>query len=257
MAFGEDVLPALDEQLKDNGIETMPQAVRIHLFGHRFAKSPGADITVEDWMTYHTNLLVEWDHGKFCSIIELGCLHVVGSARGKSIWYPKEDKALASAIPDCMIAPWLPHLAEMRCSDVPARNLAEFQAYMDEHTGPGKYFLEPSFQYSGPVRLTWRSQADIMRYLLNYMGRDRRYNKFARNCQYFAADFFSFMAGKSGIQPFCQVMRPGYVVRSHLFLYDPAMYKNPDATENEPQAPGSPGGCAKTAPTKGSSGGYP
>ena len=38
-----------------------------------------------------------------------------------------------------------------------------------------------------------------MRYLLNYMGRDRRYTEKVRNCQAFAADFFGFVAGKKGI----------------------------------------------------------
>ena len=44
------------------------------------------------------------------------------------------------------------------------------------------------------------AQADIARYLLNYMGRDARYTEKVRNCQAFAADFFSFAAGKK-VQP--------------------------------------------------------
>ena len=37
--------------------------------------------------------------------------------------------------------------------------------------------------------------ADVARHLLNYMGRDRRYTEKVRNCQAFAADMFSFVAG--------------------------------------------------------------
>ena len=46
-------------------------------------------------------------------------------------------------------------------------------------------------------------QADMARYLLNYMGRDRRYTEKVRNCQAFAADMYSFVAGKKGIEVTC------------------------------------------------------
>jgi hypothetical protein len=44
---------------------------------------------------------------------------------------------------------------------------------------PGR-FVDAHFPLSSPVRLFHRSQADIARYLLNYMGRDRRYTEKVR-----------------------------------------------------------------------------
>jgi len=66
-----------------------------------------------------------------------------------------------------------------------------------------------------------------MQYLLNYMGRDRRYSELMRNCQTFAADFYQFVAGKKGITPFSQANRLDYHARPHLFLYDSTLYENP------------------------------
>ena len=57
------------------------------------------------------------------------------------------------------------------------------------------------------VRLYHRTQADVARYLLNYMGRDRRYTEKVRNCQAFAADFFSFAAGRKGVAVFSALLQ--------------------------------------------------
>ena len=43
----------------------------------------------------------------------------------------------------------------------------------------------------------------------------------------FAADFFSFTAGKKGVEVFSPILKPLYHPRTHLFLYDPQMYANP------------------------------
>merc|ERR1712217_438532 len=132
--------------LKAMNLTEPPKATYAHLFGHKFAKKVGVKESLEDRATYHTNILVEWDHGRFCSVIELGCLNVVGASRGKSTWYLPGDPALGNAIPDGMKLPWLAELAEVRCSDVPARSFEEFKKYIDDQSGPGKYFLDNSFQ---------------------------------------------------------------------------------------------------------------
>ena len=125
---------------------------------------------------------------------------------------------------------------------MPARTLDDFKRFMAKHTGPTARFLDPQFPHSAEVRLYHCGAADIARYLLNYMGRDRRYTEKARlplplllpprllslpqpvlqvrNCQSFAADFFGFIVGKKGVQPTVQVLRPLYTARPHLFLYD-------------------------------------
>ena len=111
-----------------------------------------------------------------------------------------------------------------------AASLDEFKQYVSKYTGNTKgvgRFLDPHFSHSAPVRLYHRTAADVARYLLNYMGRDRRYTEKVRNCQAFAADFYAFAAGKKGVTVFSPVLQPLYTSRTHLFLYDPEMYANP------------------------------
>ena len=178
-------------------------------------------------MTYHSAILLEWDHGKFCTVVELATLHGVGGRYGKVNWYhDKLEKctSLYRAMPPEQIKPWKGEFAEIRVSDVPVKSLDEFKDYVQQYTGPTLRFLDPHFTHSGCVRLSARSQADIARYLLNYMRRDVRYDQLFRSCQCFASDFYSFCAGKSGIQPFKWVSRMEYTNRSHMFIYEPTMY---------------------------------
>merc|ERR1712023_317320 len=123
-----------------------------------------------------------------------------------------------------MIVPWKGHFAEIRCCDVEAKNPDEFMAYLKKYEGPFLRFLEPQLQHSNDVRVYYRSKVDIAQYLLNYMGRDRRYTEEFRNCQSFAADLFSFLAGKKDIKPFHMANRQLYTNRSHCFSYDPEFF---------------------------------
>lgn len=233
-AYGRDMLSAIEAEAAG----AIPQAVRIHLFAHRYSRG-GKPETTKEGMTWHSLLLLEWDHGRHATVVELATLNGVGGRRGKSNWYHdklEHNTALYKAMPPEMILPWKGHYAEVRCADVPARNADEFMAYLKEYEGPKQRFVEPTHQHEGDVRLCYRSKVDIARYLLNYMGRDRRYTEESRNCQSFAADFFSFAAGKKDIKPFHKANRILYKNRSHLFLYDPAMYDMPVVTGDESQA---------------------
>ena len=140
------------------------------------------------------------------------------------------------------------NFAEIRCTDVEAKNVSEFKSYMDQYTGPMLRFLVPSIIRSGPVRqhlhhfltynldpvnpfwhifkvrLSFNGQDDIMRYLINYSIRDRAYSEEFRNCQAFAADFFGFMAGKKDVEPTVKVNKVTYIPRAHMFLYNPAAF---------------------------------
>ena len=89
----------------------------------------------------------------------------------------------------------------------------------------GKRFLDVQFTFSHPVRLSFRSKRNIAHFLLNYIDRDMSYSELTRNCQTFAADLCSFLAGKKGIIPYHPINRVEYHNRSHLFLYDATMYK--------------------------------
>jgi|TARA_B100000780_G_C21086403_1_gene437694 hypothetical protein len=89
-----------------------------------------------------------------------------------------------------MIQPWKGKYAEIRINDVDVKNLDEFKTYVSQYTGTELRFLDVHYIASAPVRLFARKQTDIQRYLLNYMGRDRRYTEEFRNCQTFSADFY-------------------------------------------------------------------
>ena len=230
VAHGTEIITALQQEPRS------PRAVRAHVLGHRFAKRPGVKETAEDRLTYHAAVVLEWDHGEHMTVVELGRLNVAGAGFGKSTWYPVEAReSLRTALPEYMKLPWVPEQAEIRCSDIPARTMQDLNEFIAEWTGPGCFFIDPQFQYSGDVRLAHplASREMIARYLLNYMGRDRRYSKIARNCQYFASDFYSFLVGKKGIQPFSSIVQPGYTLRSHLFLYEASMYDTPDVSSKK------------------------
>lgn len=68
-----------------------------------------------------------------------------------------------------------------------------------------------------------------------------------RNCQAFAADFYSFAVGKKGIEVFSPYLRPLYTQRTHLFLYSPELYDNPTLVDHSRYASATP---ATPAPTE-------
>jgi hypothetical protein len=127
-----------------------------------------------------------------------------------------------------MISPWRTTEAEIRCYDVPCRDLAELRSYVDRHSklagDEARRFVDPHYTFSHPCRLSFRTRIHLARYLLNYIGRDTSYGELSRNCQTFAADLCSFLAGKRSVPPFHPVNRIDYQNRTHLFLYEPELY---------------------------------
>ena len=119
-------------------------------------------------------------------------------------------------------------MAEIRCYDVKAKNLDEFRAYLKKYEGNKERFIDPRVTFSHLARLTFRSKSHIAQYLLNYITRDETYAELRRNCQTFAADLCSFIAGKKDIAPFHPVVRMDYQPRTYLFLYDSNMYTKKD-----------------------------
>jgi hypothetical protein len=233
LRFGTGMLRGLRSDLaagRWGGVE--PTATIIHRFAHRYARpGRGGRETRKQRVTYHGAILLEWSHGEFCTVVELATLNGVGGRQGKANWYSDkmaESPALYRAMPPTMIMPWKGQFAEIRVHDVEARNLEEFKAFVDAYTGPELRFLDPHVAtVSSPVRLHHRRQTDVQQYLLNYMGRDRRYRQEFRSCQTFAADFYGFMAGKAESLPFHAVNRALYQDRRHNFLYAPEMYGPP------------------------------
>lgn len=148
---------------------------------------------------------------------------------GKCNWYHDKNEnvtKLFRALPNEMIAPWLTSAAEIRCYDVEAKNLDELKTFIKNYEGSTKRFVDPHYTFSHRARLSYRSKKNIAQYLLNYTGRDCTYDELKRNCQTFAADLCSFLAGKKSIEPFHPINRISYEPRPYLFLYESYMYEN-------------------------------
>ena len=122
-----------------------------------------------------------------------------------------------NATPDCMKGPWESSKSELRMYDHPAKNIDEFNGYMQRHTGPTGRFLDPGIKDSAKVRVTHRRLRDIYRALLNYDRHNqgepgfRSYKEMnlagdTRNCQTFAADFFRYLTGKPST-PYAKLIR--------------------------------------------------
>ena len=205
--------------------------VRAHLVSHRYAKQRESP---KDLLTYHSAVVLEWSHGQHCTVVELAWLNGLGGYAGRSNWCVDLDNyattadgtrvrkptQLCACMPPEMVQPWRNDMAELRVIDHPARNFGEFQAFVAEHTGfPGRFFA-PDFHESCNVRLTHRSEADLARYLLNYVNQSAVYHELTRNCQTFAADLFSLLSGRH-VKPYHPVIRPLYARRTEWFLYDP------------------------------------
>jgi hypothetical protein len=216
VVYGTDMVKTLGDD----------KCTHVHMVSHRYA---AARESPKDRITYHSIVLLEWEHGNFCTVVEAAYLNGIGGYKGKSNWYDDKDEApnaLYKTFPPEMISPWKTSTAELRCYDVKAKTFEEFKVYVEKYKGNTKRFVDPRFTLSHPARLTFRSKSHIAQYLVNYTLRDTVYSELRNNCQTFAADFFSFLVGKKGIAPFHPVNRIEYQNRTYLFLYDSHMYEN-------------------------------
>jgi len=218
MRYGTDLALGSDDALCE----------RVHMINHRYAV--GEKESAKDRLTYHSLVFLEWDHGKYGTVVEIGYLNGIGGYSGKSNWFhDKDDKengtAMYRALPPEMVKPWKTGVSEIRCSDVPASNLDELMSYIENYTGPTKRFVDPNCSFSHDVRLTYCSRRNIATYLLNYIRRDQTYSELRRNCQTFSADLCGFLAGKNDISPYHPINKIEYHNRMHLFLYESSKYK--------------------------------
>merc|ERR1719161_1797496 len=113
-------------------------------------------------------------------------------------------------MPECMIAPWRTDLAELRVTDHPAQNIEEF-----------KRFLAPEIARSIDVKMSFRSQQDICRLLLNYMGAEQKYTETERNCQNYAADLWGFLSQEKNYQTYSRANAVFYKPKPFWFLHEP------------------------------------
>lgn len=204
------------------------KCTQIHMLSHRYAVKMELPT---DRITYHSVVLLEWEHRKYCTVVELAYLNGMGGYKGKSNWLEDKDDAINSlyrAMPPEMILPWKMTSAEIRCYDIKSKTLDEFKSFVFKYEGNKARFVDPQFSFSHQARLTFRSKQHIAQYLLNYIQRDSSYADLRRNCQTFVADLCAFLAGKKSVLPFHPVSRVEYTNRTYLFLYDPDMYTSKD-----------------------------
>eukprot|EP00511_Aplanochytrium_stocchinoi_P009391 CAMPEP_0204864056 /NCGR_PEP_ID=MMETSP1348-20121228/3788_1 /ASSEMBLY_ACC=CAM_ASM_000700 /TAXON_ID=215587 /ORGANISM="Aplanochytrium stocchinoi, Strain GSBS06" /LENGTH=537 /DNA_ID=CAMNT_0052014581 /DNA_START=25 /DNA_END=1635 /DNA_ORIENTATION=+ len=225
VSHGENIIKAARNDAASAGT-VLPEAVAAHFFGHRYAK---VNENAKDLFTYHTAVLLEWDHEQFTTVVELAYQYGLGGYGGKSNWVEDRDAkpmpALFEAMPGSLKAPWKTDRSEIRIIDVPARNLEEFKAYLHKYEGPKKRFVDPQIKYSGPITISMRSQDAIFRYILNYSIRDITYSEEFHNCQSFAADFYGFLCDNNDAEPYHPV-KILYTPRRDLFLYAPNNYED-------------------------------
>jgi len=215
VSYGTNMLSTVDDA----------QCVHVHMLSHRYAV---AKESAKDRVRYHSVVLLEWDHGKYCTVVEGAYLNGIGGYQGRSNWYEDRDEqpnSLYKAFPPEMVSPWLTTAAEIRCYDVEAKNFDEFRDFVEKYKGAQNRFVDPRFTFSHPARLTYRSKSNIAQYCLNYISRDTSYDELKRNCQTLAADLCSFIAGKKNVPPFHPVNRIEYHNRTHLFLYDANLFR--------------------------------
>jgi hypothetical protein len=196
----------------------------VHMISHRYAIPKE---TTRDLLTYHSIVLLEWDHEEYCTVVEGAYLNGIGGYKCRSNWYDDRDSPhnlLSQYMPQELIGPWRTSAGEIRCFDVPQRNLDQFVEYLQQYRGKDARFVDPQVTFSHVARLSFRSKRDIGQYLLNYVGRDCSYQELRKNCQTLAADLCAFLAGKKYVDPFHPLVQIEYRNRAYQFLYESNMY---------------------------------
>lgn len=211
------------------------RAVRAHLVTHRYVRKQEH---FKDKLTWHTAVLLEWDHERFLTLVELATLNGISGRRGMSNWYhDKDDKSgtgLFKALPQSLIAPFDASMSELRVNDVQAKTVEEFGAYLKKYSNLAdvllprdkQRFLKPVFPWknkSAEVRLYRNTHSDIARYLVNYVQADGAYDELRRNCQTFAADLFTFLTGvKAKVK--IPLMNSMYQRHTEQFVQEPLAF---------------------------------
>ena len=222
VTYGTDLI----SHFKCDREEDDPLVKRVHMISHRYATG-GRKETPREQLTYHTLVLLEWNHQEYCTVVEIGYLNGVGGYKGKSNWYVDKDapqSRLCAAMPPEMILPWKETMSEIRIHDVPHDSYDSFLAFMQQNEGHTGRFVDIRPTFSHEARLTYRSRRNVATYLLNYIRRDQTYSEIRRNCQTFAADLCGFLCGKRDVAPFHPVNQVAYTNQKHYFLYEPLKY---------------------------------
>lgn len=221
-AHGEDILSKINEY----STAKTATAEKVHLFVHRYAKETES---IKDTLTWHEAIIIEWSHGQFVTVVELGFRNGVGGYAGRVSWYEDFRSAdrtqVFAEMPECVKAPWDTKTAELRAWDFPG-GMDRFREYVTQFSDKGSRPLEeqryfaPCFTHSASVALSSRTCADVARGLINYILRYDNYFETSRNCQTFACDFYSYLTGDTSPVPYQTVLVPFYKPRVLNFFYD-------------------------------------
>ena len=213
---------------KSNVGDIDPACTMVHMINHRYA-SPKKPESAKDRLLYHSFALLEWDHQKYSTVVEIGFLNGLGGYKGKSNWFEDKDATpycqMYAAIPPEMVLPWKSTLSEIRVTNVPYRNKEDLiNNFMNQYEGHQGRFVDINCSFSHEVRLSYNTRSNIATYLVNYILRDKTYNEMKRNCQSFAADLCGFLAGKKDVSPYHPVQKIQYSNKNHTFLYESSKY---------------------------------
>ena len=61
-----------------------PKCVKVHMISHRYAV--GDSHKIKDQFTYHSLALLEWDHGQYCTVAEVGYVGGLSGNYCRSNW---------------------------------------------------------------------------------------------------------------------------------------------------------------------------
>lgn len=187
---------------------------RAHMFAHRYFK---ASPTWRDTKVYHAGVLLEWsglEGTPHMTLVEVAWRNGLSGYMGKCNWYDDARGEQPTAIykemvkTPAMVQPWDDHKLEVRILDIDATNRDEFTEYMHKYTNTfaeqsdDLRFNDPSIPHSADLGAHGRSRNEVFQGILNYAAaKNGRYvelvefGALTRNCQTFAADFYSWLTG--------------------------------------------------------------
>ena len=84
LTYGTDILEHF------RGSDWDAQNTRSTMISHRYSTG-GRPEGPKESLTYHSVVLLGWDHRKYSTVVEIGYLHGIGGYRGKSNWYDDRD----------------------------------------------------------------------------------------------------------------------------------------------------------------------
>ena len=86
--YGTNIVKAFEKERTEKSIwkdpQLSPKCTKVHMISHRYAT--GDKTKMKDRVLYHSIVLLEWDHGQYCSVVELAWLNGLGGYQGRSNW---------------------------------------------------------------------------------------------------------------------------------------------------------------------------